>query len=154
MRLLLAFSAIALFAMAIFSSAKAQTVSAQALCDIAANAEAHAGESLTLEGRLFSDFQHASGISSPACPDQVLIFGRWLPDAQGEREFFEAWRVSASCPEDDLLLTATGRIESVERQGRRYSALALAKIEPLRREPGSTCPLTLQEAYERMETAE
>lgn len=119
------------------------------VCRVAADRAAFAGQTLTLEGRLFSDFHHGSGVTHDVCLDTHVPLGYALPGEQGGQAFYEAWRASASCPHDPLYFTVTGILEQTEQSGRIYLALRPASFRNIRRDGGSSCPITLQGMLDR-----
>lgn len=81
-----------------------------------------------------------------------MPLARSLPGEVGGRQFYEAWRASAWCPEDTLYFTVTGIMRPTEDRGRSFLALYTSEFRDLRRAAGSECPVTLEELYQRMES--
>jgi hypothetical protein len=143
-----------LTALAACQSDQAAEAPAPTVCDVVRSTEAFEGQTVTLSGQLFSDFHHGSGITDIGCLDDHMPLGISQPNLIGNREFFEAWRVSASCPSDTLFFTVTGRIERQDYQGHSYLALAASEFSNMHRREGSDCPLTIREYQEQLERNE
>jgi hypothetical protein len=120
---------------------------------VAASPETFQGQQLTLSGQMFTDFQHGAGIAGADCLRSFVRFGR-AADPVGGRAFYEAWRVSSSCPRDTLFLTVSGRIERQEISGIQRWVLVPSEYSEIRRVEGSNCPITIREYQQQLERNE
>jgi hypothetical protein len=122
------------------------------VCEAAANLEAYEGREV-VRGRLSSDFVHASLIVDPACPNAGIMLGRSMPGVMGRQEWDEAWMATSRCREE-LMFTVRGRIERQHVVGMERIVLAAQAFSDLRRDQGSTCPMTLRELHERLDRSQ
>jgi hypothetical protein len=129
--------------------AQGEQITAASVCDVAMHPESYADQEVLLRGHLVSDFHHAAFISDTACPDDGIMLGFSDADVIGGESFDAAVYITGTCIADGLYFTVRGRIERQHVWHLDRWVVAASEFSDIRRQEGSTCPLTMREFVEQ-----